>query len=88
MISDMSYIYIYIYITLTPQIKVNHGDIYQIYPVVMATGRDIFLIYHIVMATNYYALVFTLKHSALYSIFGQCLGSDLVSTYIITQMYL
>ena len=41
------------YTTLTPQIKVNHGDLYQIYPIIMATGRDIFLIYHAAMATGY-----------------------------------
>ena len=42
------------YTTVAPQIKVNHGDIYQIYPVVMATSRD--LIYHGAMATGYILL--------------------------------
>ena len=43
----------YKYTTLTPQIKVIHRDIYQIYPVVMATGRDMFLIYPTAMAMGY-----------------------------------
>ena len=63
-------------------------DIFLIYPAAMAMGY----IYPIVMATDClfnYALVLTFKHSTLYSIYGQCLGSHLVSTiYHYTNVFI